>query len=51
MDIQQNLGACGYLAVFNYAGMGEAEVPGYCPFGAMVEQSYIGQQQLPVHTC
>jgi alkanesulfonate monooxygenase SsuD/methylene tetrahydromethanopterin reductase-like flavin-dependent oxidoreductase (luciferase family) len=25
MDIQQKLGACAYLAVFNYAGMGEAE--------------------------
>ena len=39
MDIQQKLGACAYLAVFNYAGMGEAE--------ATRNQSLFAQKVLP----
>jgi len=39
MDIQQKLGACAYLAVFNYAGMGEAE--------ATRNQSLFAEKVLP----
>lgn len=39
MDIQKKLGACGYLAVFNYAGMGEAE--------ATRNQSLFAEKVLP----
>ena len=41
IDIQQKLGACAYLAVFNYVGMGEAE--------ATRNQSLFAQKALPRH--